>query len=81
MEWTAIAYNNSQRVKPVWNNQGFNFTPSKVSNGRSDTKRPTLFLDKGDVIRNRPDPLPIPLDLENAYVDFGLIWGEDIMIF
>tara|TARA_B100002051_G_scaffold80093_1_gene76564 strand:- start:759 stop:1337 length:579 start_codon:yes stop_codon:yes gene_type:complete len=79
MEWTAIAYNNSQRVKPVWNNRGFNFTPSKSQMAVPDTKEPTLFLDMGGIIRNRPDPLPIPLDLENAYVDFGLIWGEDII--
>ena len=74
-----MAYNNSQRVKPVWNNRGFNFTPSKSQMAVPDTKEPTLFLDMGGIIRNRPDPLPIPLDLENAYVDFGLIWGEDII--
>ena len=79
MEWTAMAYNNSQRVKPVWNTRGFNFTSSKSEIVVSDTKQPTLFLDMGGIIRNRPDPLPIPLDLENAYVDFGLIWGEDII--
>ena len=79
MEWTAMAYNNSQRVKPVWNTRGFNFTTSKSEIVVSDTKQPTLFLDMGGIIRNRPDPLPIPLDLENAYVDFGLIWGEDII--
>ena len=79
MEWTAMAYNNSQRVKPVWNTRGFNFTSSKSEIVVPDTKQPTLFLDMGGIIRNRPDPLPIPLDLENAYVDFGLIWGEDII--
>ena len=79
MEWTAMAYNNSQRVKPVWNTRGFNFTSSKSELVVLDTKQPTLFLDMGGIIRNRPDPLPIPLDLENAYVDFGLIWGEDII--
>ncbi len=46
---------------------------------RKSTKEHTLFLDMGGIIRNRPDPLPIPLDLENAFVDFGLIWGEDII--
>ena len=74
-----MAYNNSQRVKPVWNTRGFNFTPSKSEIVVPDTKQTTLFLDMGGIIRNRPDPLPIPLDLENAYVDFGLIWGEDII--
>tara|TARA_B100000700_G_scaffold50757_1_gene53935 strand:+ start:674 stop:1252 length:579 start_codon:yes stop_codon:yes gene_type:complete len=79
MEWTAMAYNNSQRVKPIWNNRGFNFTPSQVDMSLTDTKEPILFFDMGGIIRNRPDPLPIPLDLEKAYVDFGLIWGEDII--
>ena len=74
-----MADNNSQRVNPGWNNRGFNFTPSKSEMFVPDTKESTLFLDMGGIIRNRPDPLPIPLDLENAYVDFGLIWGEDII--
>jgi hypothetical protein len=34
----------------------------------------------GGIIRNRPDPFPLSSSPETeTYVDFGLIWGEDII--
>ena len=79
MTWTDIAYNFGKRVKPFWEYNSLNFMQSTTEVSVPETENPILVMDMGGVIRNRPDPFPLPLNLENAYVDFGLIWGEDII--
>jgi len=79
MEWTAIAYNNGKRVRPIWDPPSLNFTQSESDLSIPKTKEPVLIMDMAGIIHNRPDPSPLPFDLDNTYVDFGLIWGEDII--
>ena len=80
MVWTAIAYNDGKRVKPVWDSKGFRFFNSTTSFSVPETDNPQLIWDMRGIIRNRPDPSLLPFSSDgDTYVDFGLIWGEDII--
>ena len=79
MTWTAIAYNLGKRVKPIWEANALNFMQSNTNLSVPETDKPTLVMDMGGVLRNRPDPFHLPLNPDKTYVDFGLIWGEDII--
>ena len=79
MTWTAIAYNLGKRVKPIWEANALNFMQSSTDLSVPETDNPTLVMDMGGVLRNRPDPFPLPLNPDKTYVDFGLICGEDII--
>ena len=79
MAWSALAYNRGKMVKPIWDSNGFNFqaTVSKLS--FPTTSDPTLIWDMRGIIKNRPDPFPLPFNPEKTYLDCGLKWGEDII--
>ena len=79
MTWTAIAYNLGKRVKPIWDSDSLNFMQSNTDLSVPETDTPLLIMDMGGVIRNRPDPFPLASNPDKTYVDFGLIWGEDII--
>ena len=79
MTWTAIAYNLGKRVKPIWDSSTLNFMPSNTDLLVPESDEPILVMDMGGIIRNRPDPFQLPSSPEKTYVDFGLIWGEDII--
>jgi len=79
MTWTAIAYNFGKRVKPIWDSNILNFMPSNTNLLVPEIEEPILIMDMGGIIRNRPDPFLLPSSPEKTYVDFGLIWGEDII--
>ena len=79
MTWTAIAYNLGKRVKPIWDSSILNFMPSNTDLLVPESDEPILVMDMGGIIRNRPDPFQLPSSPEKTYVDFGLIWGEDII--
>jgi len=79
MTWTAIAYNLDKRVKPIWDYNALNFMPSKTDLLVPESEEPILIMDMGGIIRNRPNPFSLPSSPEKTYVDFGLIWGEDII--
>ena len=79
MTWTAIAYNLGKSVKPIWDTRILNFMPSNTDLLVPESDEPILVMDMGGIIRNRPDPFPLPSSPEKTYVDFGLIWGEDII--
>ena len=66
MVWTAIAYNDGKRVKPVWDSKGFRFLTSTTSFSVPETDNPQLIWDMRGIIRNRPDP---SLLLENGTDD------------
>ena len=79
MTWAAIAYNLGKRVKPIWDSTILNFMPSNTDMLVPESDEPILVMDMGGIIRNRPDPFLLPSSPEKTYVDFGLIWGEDII--
>ena len=79
MTWTAIAYNLGKRVKPIWESNVLNFMQSTTELSVPEIDNPLLVMDMGGVLRNRPDPFPLPSNPDKIYVDFGLIWGEDII--
>jgi len=79
MTWTAIAYNLGKRVKPIWESNVLNFMQSATDLSVPEIDNPLLVMDMGGIIRNRPDPFQLPSSPEKTYVDFGLIWGEDII--
>ena len=62
MTWTAIAYNLGKRVKPIWEANALNFMQSNTNLSVPETDTPTLVMDMGGVLRNRPDPFPLPLN-------------------
>ena len=80
MVWNAIAYNLGKRVKPIWDSKGLSFLTSDTNLAIPEASGPQLIWDMGGIIRNRPDPFPLYSSPEtDIYVDFGLIWGEDII--
>tara|TARA_B110001454_G_scaffold112467_1_gene105550 strand:- start:580 stop:1161 length:582 start_codon:yes stop_codon:yes gene_type:complete len=80
MVWTAMAYNQGQRVKPIWDLGTINFISSSLDMVVQETVEPTLIWDMGGILRNRPDPYSLKLNPENEiYIDYGLTWGEDII--
>ena len=74
-----MAHNRGERVKPIWDSNGLNFLTSNAEFSVPDIEEPILIMDMGGIIRNRPDPFSLPLSPNKTYVDFGLIWGEDII--
>jgi len=76
----AEAYFNGKKVKPIWSGSNFiiedkntNFEPSKLA-------KKQLFWDMGGIIKNRPSIYILPSNPDNeVFVDFGLIWGEDVI--
>jgi len=80
MVWTAMAYNQGKRVKPIWDSGTINFMSSGIDMSVPETTEPTLVWDMGGILRNRPDPSSLKLNPETEmYIDFGLTWGEDII--
>ena len=80
MVWNAIAYNLGKRVKPIWDSKSLSFLTSDTNLSIPETSGPQLIWDMGGIIRNRPNPFPLSFSPETeTYVDFGLIWGEDII--
>ena len=79
MAWKAIAYNGTKRVLPIWDSNGLNFMPSDTDILVPENDEPLLIMDMGGVIRNRPNPFKLPTNPDKNYIDFGLIWGEDII--
>ena len=79
MAWKAIAYNGTKRVLPIWDSNGLNFMPSNTDLLVPENDEPLLIMDMGGVIRNRPNPFKLPTNPDKNYIDFGLIWGEDII--
>ena len=79
MAWKAIAYNNTKRVMPIWDSSGLNFMPSNTDLSVPENDQPLLIMDMGGVIRNRPNPFTLPTNPDKNYIDYGLIWGEDII--
>ena len=79
MAWKAIAYNGTKRALPIWDSNGLSFMPSNTDILVPEDDEPLLIMDMGGVIRNRPNPFKLPTNSEKNYIDFGLIWGEDII--
>ncbi|MCH2619158.1 uncharacterized protein METZ01_LOCUS163607 [marine metagenome] len=79
MAWSALAYNQGKLVKPIWDSNGFNFQTTESELSFSETPDPTLIWDMRGIIKNRPDPFPLPFSPKETYLDCGLKWGEDII--
>ena len=79
MVWSALAYNQGKLVKPIWDSNGFSFQVTESQLSFSETQNPTLIWDMRGIIRNRPDPFPLPFSPKETYLDCGLKWGEDII--
>ena len=79
MAWSALAYNQGKLVKPIWDSNGFNFQTTESELSFSETPDPTLIWDMKGIIKNRPDPFPLPFSPKETYLDCGLKWGEDII--
>ena len=79
MVWSALAYNQGKFVRPIWDSNGFKFQTQKSELSFSETSEPTLIWDMRGIIKNRPDPFPLPFSPEETYLDCGLKWGEDII--
>jgi hypothetical protein len=79
MVWSALAYNQGKLVKPIWDSNGFNFQTTESELSFSETPDPTLIWDMKGIIKNRPDPFPLPFSPKKTYLDCGLKWGEDII--
>ena len=79
MAWKAIAYNGTKRVLPICDSNCLNFMPSDTDILVPENDEPLLIMDMGGVIRNRPNPFKLPTNPDKNYIDFGLIWGEDII--
>ena len=79
MVWSALAYNQGKLVKPIWDSKVFNFKTTESELSFSETHEPTLIWDMRGIIKNRPDPFPLPFSPKDTYLDCGLKWGEDII--
>ena len=79
MVWSALAYNQGKLVKPIWDSKVFNFQTTESELSFSETHEPTLIWDMRGIIKNRPDPFPLPFSPKDTYLDCGLKWGEDII--
>ena len=79
MAWSALAYNQGKLVKPIWDSNGFYFQTTESELSFSETPDPTLIWDMSGIIKNRPDPFPLPFSPKATYLDCGLKWGEDII--
>lgn len=79
MVWSALAYNRGMMVKPIWDSNRFNFHETAPELLFPDTPDPTLIWDMRGIIKNRPDPFPLPFSPQTTYLDCGLKWGDDII--
>ena len=79
MVWSALAYNQGKLVKPIWDSNSFNFQTTESELSFSETHEPILIWDMRGIIKNRPDPFPLPFSPKDTYLDCGLKWGEDII--
>ena len=79
MVWSALAYNQGKLVKPIWDSKVFSFQTTESELSFSETHEPTLIWDMRGIIKNRPDPFPLPFSPKDTYLDCGLKWGEDII--
>jgi len=76
----AEAYFNDKKVKPIWNGGKFLFEEKNSKFESSESAKTQLFWDMGGIIKNRPSIYTLPSNPDNeVFVDFGLIWGEDII--
>ena len=80
MVQSAEAYFNGKKVKPIWDGRKFTFEEKNINFAYSKSERPQLFWDMGGIIKNRPSIYILPANPDNeVFVDYGLIWGEDII--
>ena len=80
MVQSAVAYFNDRKVNPVWNGRKFAFEEENINFAYSKSDKPQLFWDMGGIIKNRPSIYTLPANPDNeVFVDYGLIWGEDII--
>tara|TARA_B100002052_G_C15788509_1_gene555121 strand:- start:72 stop:653 length:582 start_codon:yes stop_codon:yes gene_type:complete len=76
----AEAYFNGKKVKPIWDGKKFTLEDKNINFAYSKSERPQLFWDMGGIIKNRPSIYILPANPDNeVFVDYGLIWGEDII--
>ena len=76
----AEAYFNGKKVKPIWSGSNFIIEDKNTNFEPSKSAKKQLFWDMGGIIKNRPSIYILPSNPDNeVFVDFGLIWGEDII--
>jgi hypothetical protein len=66
-------------VKPIWGSKGLNFQSTETKFALPDNTEPKLIWDMRGIIKNRPDPFPLPFNPEQTFLDSGLKWGEEII--
>tara|TARA_B100001750_G_C15312190_1_gene497862 strand:+ start:307 stop:852 length:546 start_codon:yes stop_codon:yes gene_type:complete len=66
-------------VKPTWVPKGINFQTTDAELKIPDNNEPKLIWDMRGIMKNRPDPFPLPFNPEQTYLDSGLKWGEEII--
>ena len=79
MVWSALAYSRGMLVKPTWVPKGINFQTTDAELKIPDNNDPKLIWDMRGIMKNRPDPFPLPFNPEQTYLDSGLKWGEEII--
>jgi len=79
MVLSALAYSRGMLVKPMWDSKAINFQTTNTELKIPDTNEPKLIWDMRGIMRNRPDPFPLPFNPEQTYLDSGLKWGEEII--
>ena len=79
MVWSALAYSRGMLVKPTWVPKGINFQTTDAELKIPDNNEPKLIWDMRGIMKNRPDPFPLPFNPEKTYLDSGLKWGEEII--
>ena len=79
MVWSALAYSRGMLVKPTWVPKGINFQTTDAELKIPDNNEPKLIWDMRGIMKNRPDPFPLPFNPEQTYLDSGLKWGEEII--
>ena len=76
----AEAYFNGKKVKPIWGGSKFIIEDKNINFAPSKSAKKQLFWDMDGIIKNRPSIYILPSNPHNeVFVDFGLIWGEDII--
>ena len=79
MAWSAVAYSRGMLVKPIWDSRGLNFQSTETKLELPGNTEPKLIWDMRGIMKNRPDPFPLPFNPEQTYLDSGLKWGEEII--
>ena len=79
MAWSALAYSRGMLVKPIWDSRGLNFQSTETKLELPDNTEPKLIWDMRGIMKNRPDPFPLPFNPEQTYLDSGLKWGEEVI--